>query len=118
MKITFDSNNSSTLSYSLDSNDLYSLVSDHKDELFEIMYRRVKEKQIEKLRKKYGFDSFDYTEFQLTMRGDKGVLIAFSEHPHCGKEMMEEKILDEQDSQDTFYLYSFYSTAKKFLVEG
>lgn len=118
MKITFDSNNSSTLSYSLDSNDLYSLASDYKNELFEIMYEQLKEKRIKKLRKKYGFDSFDYTSFQLTMRGDKGVLIAISEHPHCGKEMMEERILDEQDSQDTFDLYSFYATAKKFLVEG
>ena len=118
MKITFDSNNSSTLSYSLDSNDLYSLASDHKNELFEIMYEQIKEKRIKKLRKKYGFDSFDYTEFTLAMRGDKGVLIAFSEHPHCGKEMMEERILDEQDSKDTRDLYSFYATAKKFLVEG
>lgn len=115
MKITFDSNNSGTLSYTLDSKDLYNLVLDHKDELFEIMHSQLKEKLIKEFRKKYDFEPFGYTGFQLQLDNGRGVLVALYEHPHCGKEMTEEKVLDEEDSKKVLELESFYVTAKKIL---
>lgn len=117
MKITFDSREPGKFSYELDVPDLHSIVSEHKPIVFEVLHSKIKEQKIKELREKYGLTSFDYTGFQLTLRGDRALLLALSEHPHCGKEIKEEVELDENDSKDIFDLYSAYASFRKFLEE-
>ena len=118
MKITFDSREPGKFSYELDVPDLYSIASKHKPAVLEVLYDKIKEQKIKDLRKKYGLESFDYMGFQLSLKGDRGFLIALSEHSHGSKVVKEEKIeLDEDDSKYVFDLHSAYHSFKKFLEE-